>query len=176
MTFWPPLEILGFVRKAGFTNDQAHLATGLVLASSDGADHHHWCPESTPGVDQRGLFALDVRRCDPDQPDSLFDPLTNCEWTHALFTHYGRTWDWHPVWHATSGRVVKAVLAALDEDKGWMNRPGVFYGRTRHLHRAPGTSHEVWGAVADALVTSPVEDQTLWPPTTPSPTSDRPAP
>ena len=126
-------------------------------------------------MDQRGLFALDVRRCDPDEPDSLFDPTTNAEWTHALFAHYARSWDWHPVWTATSGRLVRSTLLALDEDRGWMDRAGVFFARTRHLRRPADAWSTVQRVALGGAVQSPTESELPWPPITASQTSDRPA-
>jgi hypothetical protein len=161
------MDVLGFVRTAGFDRDQARTATALAMAASNGADHHWWHPDDAPTVDQRGLFALDVRHVGADDARSLFDPQINAEWTKVLFDHWGQTWVWHPVASATKGAVVRATLMALDSDRGWMDRPGQFFGRTAHIAKPWRPSNLVPKTPKPPEAIAPVESEFPWPTATP---------
>src|SRR5271154_1446157 len=97
MTFWPPLAVRGFITQAGFARADADQATALAMCASDGADHYQWKPDDVPGVDQRGLFAIDVCRVGEDDAGMLYHPAPNAEWAFALWNHYVKSWEWSPV-------------------------------------------------------------------------------
>lgn len=160
------MQVFTFARKAGFDRQQASHATAVAMAASGGADHYQWTHPTTPGVDQRGLFALDVNRVGEADASTLYDPQVNAEWAYALFEHYGKGWHWHPVYNANNGASVRAFLMALDTDRGWMNKPAQFYNRTRSINRPWLMSDTLHLSTITAGGSSPAEQETLWPTTT----------
>lgn len=166
MTWWPPGDVLQFCQKAGWQGEQARQAAAVALASSNGADHHHWCPTDTPGVDQRGLFGLDVQRVDLDEPHTLFDPHANAQAAYGLWAHFGKSWQWHPVYAATNGAAVRAFLLALDTDQGWRSKPGPFFNRTRGIRVPNGLGELPRPSPRTAGDQTPAEQEALWQPTT----------
>lgn len=166
MTWWAPMQVYNFALKAGFPRDHATKATAVAFASSGGADHYQWTHPTTPGVDQRGLYALDVSRVGDDDASSLYDPVQSSEWAYALWKHYGEGWHWHPAYTANKGAVVRAFLMALNEDRGWMNQPAQFYNRTRSIARPWSMADKMHPNPLTAGAITPAEQETLWPTTT----------
>ena len=167
MTWWSPMEVRGFVRAAGWDREPARIATAIALASSGGADHYHWNSVDAPGLDHRGLFALELSRTDPDSPESLWDPHTNCEWAHALWAHYGRSWHWHPVWENDRGAIVRATLSALDESKNWTAKPAAWFARAQPIGTARSITDLLRSVPTTAGDQTPADQEALWPTPTP---------
>ncbi len=107
-----------------------------------------------------------MSRTDSDDASTLFHPDTNCEWAHALYAHYGRDWHWHPGYATNNGATVRAILLALDTDKGWMNKPAHFLGRTRSIARPFILGSSLKSVSASPGSVLPATQGELWPQTT----------
>src|SRR5271165_5449881 len=128
MTYWGPLDVSQFCERAGWPRADRGAAVAVALCASDGADHYRWIHPSTPAVDQRGLWALDVSRVGDDDPNSLYDPAYSAELVRQLWERYGRTWQWHGAWQTDGGWTVSRMLAWLNEGKNWNANVRSTYG------------------------------------------------
>jgi hypothetical protein len=77
-------------------------------------------PVDVPGAPRLvGLWGIDPRKVDQDQHYLLLDPRFSAATAALLWASYGKSWAWHPVWAPDAGRAVRALLAQLDDGKGW---------------------------------------------------------
>lgn len=136
MTFWAPGEVRKFVLAAGWNGREAEKAVAVAMATSQGADHWQWASESTPDVDQRGLFGLDVRHWDGQALPDLHNPQTNANLASWLWTQNGRNWDWHPVVRVNGGDYVRSVLSYLLADNGFSDSNKSAYNRVVGLEHS----------------------------------------
>lgn len=133
MTWWAPLEVLGFALKGGFTATQAKQATAIALAASGGADHYQWAPPGSPGTDVRGLWGITAHRYDPDELPDLFSPVSSAQAVCNLWARYGRSWSFHYAYNVDGGKYVRDVLAQLEQGKNWKRKSAAQLTTVRQL-------------------------------------------
>lgn len=119
MTWWAPLDVLGYARGAGWVDADAKVATALALMASGGADHYDG-QAIDPGNHDRGLWTLSTARVAPDQAPNLYDPTFNAATAALLWARYGHTWAWHGAWSSDGGAGVRRLLGQLDSAKLWV--------------------------------------------------------
>lgn len=133
MTWWTPLDIHTFARKAGFDNHDANRATALALAATSGADHHDWTDPTNPVPAQQGLWAIPADLVASVGGGDQFSPGESAATARALFRQAGGKWAWHPVWTADAGALVRRTLDALDLDNLWGKDVKTVYGSVAAL-------------------------------------------
>lgn len=105
-----------FAGVAGFAGDSLVSATALALAASGGDDAWRFAGGLGAGFDQRGLWALDVRRVPFVAGLDLFDPRTNAAATKAAYDAAGGDFGWHPVFGAPGYlRALETAARAVSE-------------------------------------------------------------
>lgn len=118
---WSANNVAEFVRSVGFDPDVIGDAVALVLASSGGDDAWRYVAGIGGRVDQRGLFALDVKEWSQVADHDLFSPLDACAAAYGIAAVRGGQLDWHPSygtrqWSAQLGTARAAAREAYRPD------------------------------------------------------------
>jgi hypothetical protein len=153
MTWFAPLEVLNFARKAGFDNEQAKRAATVALVVSSGADHYRW---QTPGVDgsfQSGLWGIPQVLVDEIGAGDQMSAMESAATARSLWRAHGNRWDWHPVVAADAGATVRRTLDALDLDNLWNARSKAAYSQLDALRKCTYTSKRTRAILARFPVT-----------------------
>jgi hypothetical protein len=166
MTWWGPLQVLTYAQRAGWGGRDAKVATAVALVTSEGADHFHWTHDTTPDVDQRGLWGLDVARIGDEDAHQLYDPMMNAALAYRLWCHYGASWEWHQSYQSTRGTAVRAMLGYLDQGKNWRVGPTTIHPLALSINR-PWTMAEASRAITIVPAQpAPIQGEMTWPQTT----------
>jgi hypothetical protein len=143
MTWWPPLDVLGFALSAGWSNDDAKRAATVALVASQGADHHTYDPACGPGFVQRGLWSISAAQVDSVGGGDQLHPLTSAQTARALWLDCGRKWSWHPVVAGDGGALVWRTLDALNLDNLWSASAKESWKAVAHLRDLTYTSKRI---------------------------------
>lgn len=133
--WWNPQQILGYARQGGFDAQRAKTAAAVSLVATQGADHYRWSDPTTPGVDQRGLWALTPDQGAAQGVDDLMVPTDSARALYGLWADAGGSFDWHPVVAADNGRMVACTLDALEHDGLWLAKAGHMFGVIGDIRR-----------------------------------------
>lgn len=109
---WPPARVAGFIRDAGWPEDQLATATAVALASSQGDDHFTWVVGDPPVIDERGLFAIDDVVDEVPADVDLFDPVANARFALLLWRRTGGDWSWNSAYRSGAYRELGDVASA----------------------------------------------------------------
>jgi hypothetical protein len=152
MTWFAPLEVFSFARKAGFDNEQAKRAATVALVATSGADHYRWDTPGVPDTGSSGLWGI---------PDPLVAGSTNLDQFLAsnsaatawhIWRAHGDRWDWHPVVANDAGATVRRTLDALDLDNLWNARSKAAYSQLDALRKCTYTSKRTRAILARSLI------------------------
>jgi hypothetical protein len=143
MSYWAPLEILGFARKAGFDNVDAKYATAISLVATGGADHYQ---HDTPGVAGSGLYGLWGLPLSDTGAVSVSDLMSvacSGQRLRECFVSNGRRWNWHPAYKSDAGAAVRRTWDALELDGLWTAKRSHMFGAMQHLRDADYRSDRI---------------------------------